>query len=919
MVPRPHALPLPLLLSALLLTATPAAKAQTTARARVTDRHTGRPLPGAWVRAEGSPGKTAVTDAEGCFTLQADSLPARIRIALLGYHELEGTLRDNATYRLRPRAVRLGEVVVTATERRGLTSASLIGRHAMRHLQPSSLSDLMELLPGGMAADPQLTAPNLIQLREAGRPSGGAYSTSSLGTRFVIDGAPISTNADMQYLHGAWDMKARSRDFTNAGVDMRSIPTDDIEQVEVVRGIPGAAYGDLTSGLVKVTRRRGGRDLRARFKADMESKLLHVSKGLENGQGNRTLNLSADWLKAAGDPRNVLETYQRLSLSARGGRRWATARRQWDASLNLDYAGSFDDDDIDPELNYGGVDSYKSERNRWAANLTLRQESRSEGDPWCSAELLAAVHFEKNLLDRQRLVQIDHGQPAAITRQEGESQAVLIYPYTYTGRHRVDGRPLGAFARALADFALPAARTDARLQVGGDWQYDKNLGRGQMFDPLFPLYTGISTRQRKYSDVPAETQLAGFAETDLALPLGRHRLQLTAGLRASSMLNLSRRYALRGKVYLDPRINAGWSLPPLHAGGAPLNLLLRGGVGLHTKMPTIDQLHPEPLYIDMVEMNYWHERRELRAVWLQTYIKDPTNHRLLAARNGKWELSLDASWQGHRLTVTYFEEDMRSGFRSMAHYQSYAYRWYDTSGIDPDALTAPPHPHTLPYEVRHSLRSTGQTGNGSRTRKRGVEYTYSSPRWARLGTRLTVTGAWLKSQYRNSMVVQEHVQRTVGGQTPELVGLYADDDGYIRERWNTNFTLDTDVPRLALGVSLSAQCMWYTARQHMHKEARPIAYMTADGSTHPFTEADAAHTERQFLVRAYNPSIEQRQTVPFFLNLNLKATKRLLAGRLMAALFVNKIFDLHPDYTRNNYTIRRYVTPYFGLEINLNL
>ncbi|RKV70102.1 MAG: hypothetical protein D8B56_08910 [Alloprevotella sp.] len=273
---------------------------------------------------------------------------------------------------------------------------------------------------------------------------------------------------------------------------------------------------------------------------------------------------------------------------------------------------------------------------------------------------------------------------------------------------------------------------------------------------------------------------------------------------------------------------------------------------------------------------------------------------------------------GHRFTVTYFEEDMKSGFRSMSDYRPYAYKWYNTSGIDHSSLTAAPDPANLPYEVRHVLRSTGQTGNGSRTLKRGVEYTYASPRWTTLATRLTVTGAWMKSQYQNSMVVQEHVSRRVDGRELELVGFYNDDDGYIREMWNTNFTFDTDVPRLALGFSLSAQCMWYTAQQHMHKEVKPIRYMTADGSVHSFTEADAKDRERQFLVRTYNSSIEQRQTIPFYMNLNLKVTKRLLRNRLMTALFVNKIFDLHPDYKRNNYTTRRYVTPYFGLELNFN-
>lgn len=897
--------------------AVPAA-AQVTARAKVIDRQTGEPLPGAIVRLADASRKIVVTDADGFFTLHTDSATAVISISFMGYNELKEVLKNNATYRLAPSTTMLKEVVVTATERRGLTSSSVIGKHAMKHLQPSSISDIMELLPGGMAKDPNLTTPNIIKLRETGRP-GSNYNTSSLGTSFVIDGAPLSTNADMQFVNGAWDNKTTQRNFTNAGVDMRSISTDDVEQVEVVRGIPGVEYGDLTSGLVKVQRRKGGHDLQARFKADMESKLLHVSKGLEWGEKRWTLNMSADWLSANGDPRNVLETYRRLSFSVRGGHLRQTARRQWALGLNLDYSGSFDDDKIDPELNYGGVDSYKSKRNRWAANFTLRQDSRSDDDWWRSAELLVSANFEKNILDRRRLVQIDHGQPAAVTHEEGESRAVIIYPYKYTGHHKVDGRPLGIFAKTQADFVLPSSWMGNRLKVGADWQYDKNLGMGQVFDPMFPLYVGLSTRQRKYSYVPAEVQLSTFAEADITIPVARHQIRIVAGVRNSSMMHLDSRYELRGKIYTDPRINAGWNLPPISVGGSPLNLQLRYGWGKHTKMPTIDQLYPERLYIDMVEMNYWHEKRELRSVWLQTYIKDPTNYSLHAARNNKWEVSIDASWNGHRLIVTYFEEDMKSGFRRMADFHPYAYKWYDTSGIDHKTITTAPDPADLPYETRRVLRSTGQTGNGSRTMKRGVEYTYSSPRWRMLATRLTITGAWLKSQYNNSMLVQEHVSRTLGGRNIELVGLYDDDDGYIREMWNTNFTFDTDVPRLALGFSMSAQCMWYTARQNMHKEVRPVIYMAADGILRPFTDADAADMERQFLVRTYNNSIEKRMTVPFYMNLNFKATKRLLGEHLMVALFVNKIFDLHPDYTRNNYTTRRYVTPYFGLEINFNL
>ena len=36
------------------------------------------------------------------------------------------------------------------------------------------------------------------------------------------------------------------------GTDLRQISADNIDNVEVVRGIPSAEYGDLTSGLVIV-------------------------------------------------------------------------------------------------------------------------------------------------------------------------------------------------------------------------------------------------------------------------------------------------------------------------------------------------------------------------------------------------------------------------------------------------------------------------------------------------------------------------------------------------------------------------------------------------------------------------------------------------------------------------------------------
>ena len=125
----------------------------------------------------------------------------------------------------------LKEVIVTAREAGGMTSSSRISRSAMEHLQPTSFTDLLELLPGNISKDPGMGAVNSISLRETGtlgatgtKTSNADYNISSLGTLFLVDGAPINGDANMQGIpNAASDVTSPeySRDMTNRGVDMR--------------------------------------------------------------------------------------------------------------------------------------------------------------------------------------------------------------------------------------------------------------------------------------------------------------------------------------------------------------------------------------------------------------------------------------------------------------------------------------------------------------------------------------------------------------------------------------------------------------------------------------------------------------------------------------------------------------------------
>ena len=296
------------------------ADSQSITKGLVLDAETNEPVIGATISNAANGKALTVTNADGRFQIPKNG-ESKLKISYIGYKTLITAPTKDGRYLMKAEISRLGEVVVTAQESRGLTSSSVIQKHAMEHLQPSSFADILELLPGGSSKDPSLSTPNNIHIREIPISSGN-YSTSSLGTSFVVDGAPISTNANMQYLAGAWDAAATNRDNTNSGVDMRAISTDDIESVEIVRGIPSVEYGDLTSGLVKIERRQGGHDLNFRLKSDMGSKLMYAAKGFEWKDKKLSLNLSADYLNAKADPRNILENYKRITLSARLNKRW---------------------------------------------------------------------------------------------------------------------------------------------------------------------------------------------------------------------------------------------------------------------------------------------------------------------------------------------------------------------------------------------------------------------------------------------------------------------------------------------------------------------------------------------------------------------------------------------------------------------
>ena len=196
-------------------------------------------------------GAVTVTDADG--KASVGNVPAgvyRLKVSYVGYEEYVSNVKVGSdlalAVQLTPTSLALQEVVVTARQNAsGTSTSSKIGRQAIDHLQAASLADIMQLIPGQVIQNTDLTAQQNLQLRSLTN-----NVTSAFGSSIVVDGVPMSNNGVLSA--GQFSPTA----FT--GTDLRQIGADDIDNVEVVRGIPSAEYGDLTSGLVVVLLARLG-------------------------------------------------------------------------------------------------------------------------------------------------------------------------------------------------------------------------------------------------------------------------------------------------------------------------------------------------------------------------------------------------------------------------------------------------------------------------------------------------------------------------------------------------------------------------------------------------------------------------------------------------------------------------------------
>lgn len=867
-----------------------------------------------------------VCDIDGRFELRNIPIGKHtIEVECLGYVKLKqqfsATKDISLKLKLQSSSFALPEFEVMAKKSR--KGKVIIDESALEYIQPTSLADVMLLLPGSVYKENNLTQFSQISSRQV-----GSDANTSLGVGIITDGAPVSNDGVRSQLVGitegsgsSYDVEMRSRSGINQGADMRMISTDHIQSMEFTRGISSARYGNLSSGMISISSKHGVTPLRLRLKSDLKNKLIYAGKGWRLGEKAGTLHTGIDYLHSIDDIRDEMDKFSRLTGQLYYNNKIQLGSHALDIDARLSQTITMSKMKKD-ELTYEYDETYKADYNRTAlmlkGNLTLCKAWMDQ------LELVLSADYTNDRISRHRMVLSGSGpMNIPLAYEEGEHEGIYL-PRKYYSDFYIDNQPVNIYAQLNATTRIQLLKhTMLNLQYGAEYTNVKNHGAGAVIEdetrPPFP-YDNSYMRPRPNWAIPALGTGAAYAQADFIYDDNNSNiLQLSLGGRASTLMNLPHDYYLHGKILTDPRMNLSYTI------GKKLKNTFRIGFGTESKTPTLDYLYPEKLYKDFYMLNAYTNDPQYRHLITYTNIFDVANRDLRANKNRKMEAGWDIDYGKLSLSLTAFYEQSDAGFEYFTEYYPLTYDLYTT--LKPGVNIEGRIPQKSDYiQEQYSIFTTSQrVMNSKKVTKRGIEYRLILPKIKPLLTTVEINGAYYQTDYASSLPSYYYPAVKIGGKEYPYVCIFDNDARNQYRRLNSNIWLNTHIPKFKMFLTNFFQVVCLNTSQYKdNQDFIPTEYIDMQGNRLPVDDgirnliADDDGIFRYFR-RTILPVKYARDENPISLLWNMKATKEFKKGTKLS-FFVNGLLDISPKYlSGSKVTKREWHDPYFGLELYLNL
>lgn len=793
-----------------------------TVRITVTDSLSKETIIGAALQMK-SMGINAVTDMNGVATLvNVPRGQSAVEISCLGYESVVRTINVNKdlalSIRLIETSLQLKEVsVVAKNSAAGAATSSQIGRQAIEHLQATNLSDLMQLLPGQLMQSSDLTSAKQINFRTAGSTND---ANNAFGASIVVDGIPESNNATLSDKIG--------NSTAGNGVDLRQMGTDNIESVEVIRGIPSAEYGDLTSGAVIVKSKSGKTPYEVRTKVNPTTINSSFGKGWSLGAKNGFLNTSFDYAQAWGDPRTKTRSFDRISASATYTNTFfKKLRTKTKVSVNslLDWAGQDPD-----EIANGTFTSQKdfkigiSHEGKIALNLPLaRTITYVAGVSLSDKQSTTSTFVTKN------------GIIPIISATETGYYDVPYQSMSYKASGGAISSPKSYFLKLSNSFGASIQKFAHQFNMGLEYRYETNNAKGYYNDnEALPLRPNSDGRPRPYYDIPALNQLSGYVEDNMNWKLLGMKFKLQAGVRYTHL-----QPGMEEQVWsLSPRLNASVQVNKWFD--------LRLGYGQNAKTPGLVHLYPEKTYADKLAAdNTGASNPAERMLLYHTYVYDVKRTKgLKNSTNTKYELGFDIKLnENQKLSVVGYWDNTPNGFSGLSKQFLYTSNVYKMGqGLINNVGAKPTIDLDNPARVDIMWMSTGEYGNYNWALNKGLEFDIDLGRIEKWNTSFYFSGAYMESSSKTTIRTisrPKNIDLTLYTETNTAPFKYIYPAGRnvsLDKRFSTQLRGVLNIPSLRMVFSSSMQVIWYSYSGSTNREMDPVAYIIPDVANNQFIE-----------------------------------------------------------------------------------
>lgn len=772
----------------------------------------------------------AASDKEGKFRLER--IPAgkhRIQCRVLGYKNFEREITVNhdvigLVFRLQFNTLALPEVEVTAQVSPNNTATTYhIDENALKHMQLINVGEAASLLPGGKTSRANsLLSASRFSLRSEGS---AEMDNPTFGTGVEVDGVRLSTNATFP----------SGTNTKTYGVDTRNISSTDIESIEVITGVPSVEYGDISNGVVKIKTRKGESPTRIQLSSNIHTKLIGLNKGLSLGRGKGILNLNAEHTRSVSDIASPYTSYRRNNLSATYTNTFNRENKNpivFSANISGNIGGLNSKHDPDAFL-----DTYTAQKDN-----TLRSNVSAQwfiNSPWLTNLRFSAscVYSDRRLTDRKNksastsTIAIhgkEEGYFVAVPYDEDPDAHVVFIPrgYWYETLSE-DNRPLDISAELKADLSKQITGSlFSKTKAGVQYTASENHGRGYYYREhrFAPTW-----REYRYDEEPCMHNRALYAEEKLALPLQKHRLEFTGGMRADITAVGKSEYGVVGS--LSPRFNVMF-----RSGISPDRFVrefsLFAGWGKMVKLPSFAVLYPKPTYRDILTFAPGTTAEGNTFYAYYTMPGSPVfNPRLRWQENRQAEIGIKASLGNTKVSLSAFYNRTQNPYTRVSVYTPFSFKFTGQSALEHHPVLPENreylvnrttgivtvkdktggHPDTeLPYRERRDFKGNHMPLNGTPVERMGLEWTMDFGKIKALNTSFRFDGNYYHYKGTDEgMEASTSSLMTAGGEYFPYVGYYAggavSSNGKVKNSCNANLTVITHIPVVRLVVSLRVE------------------------------------------------------------------------------------------------------------------